>query len=108
MNSPHAAASSGGAASRWKWARTASVSQAKALRPLAAAGFDDRQHPLDEPAARGRLRAEGQLPPDHGVTQRLLGGVVGRLDAFDFHEGPQVLAVLPQFLAERRASAPLK
>src|SRR5207249_3019016 len=65
-----------------------------------AAGLDDRQQPLDEPAAGGRLRAEGELPPDDRVPQGALGGVVGRLDAVDGDEGPEVLAVLPQLLAE--------
>ena len=98
--SRHAASKSGGAGSRWKWARTAAVSQAKTLRPARRAVLDDTQQALDEPAAGGRLRAEGQLPPDDRVPQGALGGVVGRLHALNFGEGPEVFAVLPQFLAE--------
>ena len=76
------------------------MSQAKTLRRLAAAGFDDGQQTLDEPTAGRRLRAERELSPDHRVPQRLLGGVVGRLDAFDLDESPQVFAVFHEFLAE--------
>ena len=34
------------------------------------------------------------------MTERALGGVVGRLDALDFDEGPQMVATLPQLRAE--------
>ena len=34
------------------------------------------------------------------MTQRPLGGIVGRLHACDFAEGPEMFAVLDQFLAE--------
>ena len=66
---------------------------------LLAAGFDDGQHRLDEAAAGGALRAEGELPPDHGVTQGPLAGVVGRFDAFGAEKGPQPTAMLVQFAA---------
>jgi len=49
---------------------------------LLAAGFDHGQHGLHETAAAGALRAEGKLAPDDGVTQRTLGCIVGRFDAF--------------------------
>jgi hypothetical protein len=65
-----------------------------------AAGLDDRQHPFDEPAAGGGLGADTELSPDDGLPQRTLGGVIGWLDALDFGEGPEVLAVFPEFLAE--------
>ncbi len=72
----------------------------KGVAFLAATRLDDRQQALDETAARSRLRAERQLPPNDGVPQRLLGRVVGRLDPCDLHEGPQPVAVFPQLLAE--------
>jgi hypothetical protein len=67
---------------------------------LAAAGFDHAQKTLHELTPRFRLGAERQLPPDDGMTQRLFGGVVGRLHTFDVNERPQVLAVLHQLLAK--------
>src|ERR1700752_2466401 len=67
---------------------------------LAAAGFDHGEHPVDKATAGCRLSPEGKLAPDHRVPQRLLGGVVGRFDAFDFHEGPQARTIFPEFFAE--------
>jgi hypothetical protein len=34
------------------------------------------------------------------VPQCLLGRIVGRLDPFDIHKGPQMRATLPQLFAE--------
>ena len=67
---------------------------------LATARFDHGEHALDKLAAAARLRAKRELPPDHGVTQRLFRGVVGRLDSFDVHERPQVFAMLNQLFAK--------
>lgn len=67
---------------------------------LATAGFDHRQQAFDEAASLCGLCAEGELSPNHRVTQGALGGVVGRLDACDVHEGPQVVLVFDKFLAE--------
>ena len=51
---------------------------------LLAAGLDHRQHRFYEAAAAGALRAEGELAPDDGVTQRAFACVVRRLQAFPF------------------------
>ena len=67
---------------------------------LASAGFDDGEQSFDESAAGRGLRAEREFSPDDGVPQRLLGGVVGRLDAGDIDEGPEVFLVLDEFPAE--------
>jgi hypothetical protein len=45
------------------------------------------------------LLAEAELALDDGMTQRTFGGVVGRLDAFDFEERPELFAVSPEFAA---------
>jgi hypothetical protein len=44
---------------------------------LFAAGFDGCEHRLHEPTAGRTLRAKREFPPNHGVTQRALAGVVG-------------------------------
>ena len=72
----------------------------KCVARLLAAGFHYGQNGGDEAATVRALRSERQLPPDHGVPQRLFGSVVGRLHALDIHEGPKVLVVLHQLLAE--------
>jgi hypothetical protein len=54
---------------------------------LPPAGFHHQQQPLDKPAPRRRLRTKRQLPPNHRLTQRLLGGIVGRLGALYLYEG---------------------
>lgn len=48
---------------------------------LEATGLDHGQSSLDEPAPVGTLGAEAEFAPDHRVTERPLGRVVGRLDA---------------------------
>ena len=66
---------------------------------LLAAGFDHRQHRLDETAAAGALRPKRQLPPDHRMTQRPLARIVRRFDPFMAQERPQPLAMFVQFPA---------
>ena len=72
----------------------------KGVAFLAATRLDGRQQPLHEATAGGRLGAERELPPNDRVSQRLLGRVVGGLDALDVDEGPQPFAVFLQLLAE--------
>lgn len=66
---------------------------------LLSAGFQDGEHRFDETAARVALRAERELPPVHGLTQRALGRVVGGLDLVVIHEGPQPLGMPDQLRA---------
>ena len=47
---------------------------------LAVASFSDAQDSLDEPTASLAIRAAATLPPEDGMPQRPLGGVVRRLD----------------------------
>ena len=46
---------------------------------------------LHEAAPLLALRSEARLPPNHGVSQRLLGGVVRRLDALHPDKCPERL-----------------
>lgn len=68
-----------------------------------AAGFDDGQHGFHEAAAGFALSAERQFPPDHGVPQGALAGVVRRFDALHVDEGPQPLAMPPEFVGHADA-----
>ena len=70
--------------------------EGEGVATLLAAGFDHRQHRLDETAAGGALRSERQLPPDHRMTQRTLARVVRRFDPFVLQKRPQPLAMLVQ------------
>ena len=74
---------------------------------LLAAGLDDRKHRLHEAAAAGALRAERELPPDDGMTQRAFARVVRRLDAFLADERPEPIAMLVQQLNGVGVDAPL-
>ena len=65
---------------------------------LLAAGFHDGQQGFHEAAARGALGAEREFSPDHRMPQGALASVVGGLDAFYVHEGPQPLAMIREFL----------
>ena len=65
---------------------------------LLAAGFDHREHGLNESASRGALRAEGQLAPNDGVTQGPFAGVVRRFDSLVLEKHPQPVAMGMQFL----------
>ena len=56
--------------------------EGEGVAALLAAGFDHRQHRLDEAAAAGALRPKGELPPNHRMTQRPLARVVRRFDPF--------------------------
>ena len=56
--------------------------EGEGVATLLTAGFDHRQHRLDEAAAGRTLRPERQLPPDHRMTQRTLARVVRRFDPF--------------------------
>ena len=64
---------------------------------LLAAGFDDREHGLNEATATGALCAERKLAPDHRVSQRALAGVLGRLDLFVTDQRPQPVAMRVDF-----------
>src|SRR3990172_7153776 len=72
--------------------------EGECIATLLAAGFDDREHGLDKTTAGGALCAEGELSPDHGMTQRPLAGIVRRLDPFMPQKRPQPLAMLVQLL----------
>jgi len=56
---------------------------------LLAAGLDHRQHRFHEAAAGGALRAERELAPDDGVTQRAFARIVRRFYAFATDERQQ-------------------
>ena len=73
--------------------------EGEGVAALLAAGFDHRQHRLDEAAAGGALRPERELPPNHRMTQRPLARVVRRLDPFVTQKRPQPLAMFVQFPA---------
>jgi hypothetical protein len=70
---------------------------------LLAASFHDGEEGFDESAAGGAWGAEGELPPDDSVPQRALAGVVRRLDAFHLCEGPQPIAMVPEFFGHADA-----
>ena len=68
--------------------------EGKGVATLLTAGFDYRQHRLDEPTAARALRSKRQLPPNHRVTQRTLARIVCRLDPFVMqkrYSGPRKL-----------------
>src|SRR5262249_28069698 len=67
--------------------------------PLLSAGFSDAQDSLDDPTAPLTIRPAAALPPQDGVAQRSLGGVIRRLDGLMPHEGPQLPLVSEQFTA---------
>jgi hypothetical protein len=99
---PEAQASKGSRPRQEGWSGFASEASLDSLNQpgehvplLSPAGFNDCQQPLDKSAPRCRLRTERQLPPYHRLTQRLLGGIVRRLNSLHFHKGPQVLPMLP-------------
>jgi hypothetical protein len=73
--------------------------ECEGVATLLAAGFNYRQHRLDEAAAGGALRPERQLPPNHRVTQRPLPCVVRRFDAFVMQKRPQPRAMCVQLPA---------
>ena len=66
---------------------------------LKTAGLNDGQHAFDEEAALHALSAERRLPPDHCMTKRSFGSVVGRLDAFVVNERPEPLSVRVELVA---------
>lgn len=77
---------------------------------LLAAGFEDGQQGFDEAAAGLTLGAERKLAPDDGVTQRAFAAVVGRFQAGDFQEQPQLVEAGEQVIAQgngRGVPAPL-
>jgi len=67
---------------------------------LQAAGFADREEPLDGAVPVVRLGAVAGLAPQHAVTQRALGGVVRGRDARDAGEGPERVVAIQQPCAE--------
>jgi hypothetical protein len=70
--------------------------EGKRIAALLAAGFDHREHRLDEATSARALRAKRELPPNHGMTQRTLAGVVRRFHSFMPQQRPQPLAMLVQ------------
>src|SRR5208282_5569768 len=60
---------------------------------------------LYEPTPRLTVGSSAGLAIQHGVTQRPLGLVVGRLDSLDSHEGPEMCLPSLQFPARRRRLA---
>ena len=68
---------------------------------LLSAGFDHGEQCFDETASGGALGAEGKFPPDDGVAERTLGGVVGGVDMFVVDERPEVVEMVEQFRAGR-------
>lgn len=71
------------------------------MSALLAASGGDAEDPLDESAARRAVRAEAALSPENGMTQRPLGGVVGRLDSLTTSESPKPKLVLQELAAGR-------
>lgn len=70
--------------------------------PLLGARRMHAQDALDKAAARRAPRAETPFPPQHGMPQRPLGRVIGRLHALDPTEGPQRLPLGEQIATEPR------
>src|SRR5947209_7923141 len=70
--------------------------------PSLSASFADAQDPFDEPATSLAVGAAAALPPQDGMSQRPLGGVVRRLDALSPHERPQLPLMDDQLPARRR------
>src|ERR1700746_3842991 len=70
--------------------------------PLLPACLTDTQDSLDEPTPPRSLRPAAPLPPQDGMTQRPLGGIVRRLDALLPHERPQLRFIGHQVTARRR------
>lgn len=66
---------------------------------LLATSFDGSEQGFDEAAARGALRAEGELSPDHRVTQSAFARIVGGFDPVVPQKDPQPLTMLVQFAA---------
>ena len=68
----------------------------------------DGQDTLYKAVPLGTVRAETALPPQHRPTQRLFGGIVGRLDVFFTHERPERRLMIEQLLTHRfgRVTAP--
>jgi len=73
--------------------------EGEGVAALLAAGFNHRQHRLDEAATACTLRPKRQLPPYHRMTQRSFASVVCRLDPFMLQKRPQPLAMLVQLPA---------
>jgi hypothetical protein len=67
---------------------------------LEAAGFADREQPLDCPVAVVGLGAVAGLAPQHAVAERSFRGVVRGRDAGDAGERPQRVVALKQSCAE--------
>ncbi len=76
--------------------------ESECVAVLRSTGLDHRKHGLDEAAARSTLGAEGQLAPDHRVTQGAFTRIVRWFDAVVIQKRPHPFAVVQQFLAEAR------
>src|SRR5262245_42962102 len=70
--------------------------------PLLPACLTDTQDSLGEPTPPLAVRPAAPLPPQDGMTQRPLGGIVRRLDSLVPHERPQLRLVGEQVTARRR------
>src|SRR5262249_22153009 len=70
--------------------------------PLLTTRLSGAQHSLAQRAAPAPVRPAAPLPPQDGLPQRPLGGVVRRLDALTPHERPQLPLVGDQVTARRR------
>ena len=65
---------------------------------LLATGRTDGQNTFNKAVAVGTVRAETALPPDHRRSQRLFGGIVGRLDPLFAHKCPEGILMFEQLL----------
>ena len=67
---------------------------------LLGTGGTHGQDALDKGVALGAVRAETALPPQHGWTECLFGGIVGWLDAVFADECPECRFMRQQFLTQ--------
>src|SRR3974377_2630230 len=72
---------------------------------LLAASRHYGEDPLYEPTPRLTVGSSAGLAIQHGVTQRPLGLVVGRLDSLDSHEEPTMCLPSLHFPARRHRLA---
>ncbi len=74
--------------------------KSEAVAFLLSAGFDDRDHSLEETASGRGLRTEADFSPNAERPQDPLGRVVGRFYSLHFDERPKSRAVLPELGAQ--------
>ena len=68
---------------------------------LLSAGLDHREQRFHEAASGDALCPEGKFSPDHCVTKRSLGCVVGGFNVFMIDKRPEVIEMVEQFRACR-------